>query len=122
MRPVDRNLAPSETQYSFRCKNSLSAEFRPKEAVKMSNGVAYEDEHLTVARLSFNSHKGVAEIVVREKHSDVGFYYITVTFESNNSTRIDYDGGNPNRVFVHTVQTMERNDRMREIKVVRVRD
>jgi hypothetical protein len=39
-----------------------------------------------------------------------------------NNTRIDYDGGNPNRVKKPIVQTQKRDDSVKEIKVVRVRD
>jgi hypothetical protein len=47
---------------------------------------------------------------------------LSETFDSGNSTRIDYDGGNPRRDNRPIVQTGKQNDTVKEIKVVRVRD
>jgi hypothetical protein len=47
----------------------------------MSNGAAFEDDHITVELLYFESFSGVAQLVVREKHNNVGFYSIWVYLE-----------------------------------------
>jgi len=88
----------------------------------LSNDATFEDDHITVELLNFEPYSGVAQVVVREKHDAVGFYYIWVNFESGNSTRFDYDGGNPNRVFVLEGRTIERDDKIKEIIVKRIRD
>jgi len=61
-------------------------------------------------------------LTVDEKHEKVGSYYIWVNFESGDSTRIDYDGGNPQREHYLTVRTTHRNDKIKEIVVKRIRD
>jgi hypothetical protein len=88
----------------------------------MSTGPAFQDEYMDVELLNFEPYAGVAQLVVHEKHGKMGFYYIWVNFESGDSTRIDYDGGNPQRQQLLTVRTTHRNDIIKEIVVKRVRD
>jgi len=88
----------------------------------MSNGAVFDDDHMDIELLNFEPYSGVGQLIVREKHNGVGFYYIFVTFESGDSTRIDYDGGNPQRVQFLTVHTTHRNDTIKEIVAKRVRD
>jgi hypothetical protein len=84
--------------------------------------VAFEDDHIEVELLYFAPHSGTAQVLVREKHDRVGFYYIWVNFTSGDSTRIDYDGGNPSRVQALEIHTTHRDDSIKEIVVKRVRD
>src|SRR5258708_6235856 len=84
--------------------------------------LAFEDEHITIELLDFNSHTGVVQVIVREKHERVGFYYIWVNFKSGDSSQIDYDGGNPNREQALTIRTTHRDDNIKEMIVKRVRD
>lgn len=57
----------------------------------------YEDDHITVRNLGFNPTSGEQKLAIDEKHMGVGFYHITVTFDSGNRGRIPYDGASPNR-------------------------
>ncbi len=82
----------------------------------------FADKHIVVRNLAFDPTAGRLGLAIDENHENVGFYYITVTFDSGNFTRIDYDGGNPSRDNRPIVQTGKQNDTVREIKVVRVRD
>ena len=96
---------------------------RNKPPERMQNRTfALEDDHITVELLDFNSHTGAAQVIVREKHERVGFYYLWVNFNSGDSTRIDYDGGNPNRQRALTINTTHQDDSIKEIIVKRVRD
>ena len=81
----------------------------------MPNGVAFEDDHVTVELFSFQSYDGVAQLTVGEKHANVGSYHIWVYFESGDSTQIEYDSGNPQREQILTVRTTHRNDKIKEI-------
>ena len=80
----------------------------------------FADDHIMVRQVGFDPASGQLELEIEEKHPGVGFYYITATFESGNSTRIDYDGGNPGRVRNQIVRTGKPNDAVKEIKAVRV--
>ena len=85
--------------------------------------VVFHDEHIIVGDAGFDPADGTLKLEIHEKHEgSVGFYYITVTFDSGNATRIDYDGGNPRRVKNPIVQTWEKNDSVKDVKAVRVRD
>ena len=77
--------------------------------------------HPAVRIFSFNPSTGMAELLVEEKQPQIGFYYIIVTFESKNSTRIDYDGANPNRPNSYTVNTFQRGDVIKSIEAKKVR-
>ena len=52
----------------------------------------FADEHIVVRQIGFDPTSGRLALAIDENHEKVGFYYITVTFDSGNSTRIDYDG------------------------------
>jgi hypothetical protein len=88
------------------------------------NDKTFSDEHISVRILEFDPATGKATIDIEEKAGDgnVGFYYIWVRFASNDSTRIDYDGGNPRRVKRQLVSTTHRNDSISGIEAKRVRD
>src|SRR6202042_1080580 len=65
----------------------------------------FSDEHIIVRNVAFDPIDGSLQLSIDENHKNVGFYYINVTFNSGNATRIDYDGGNPRRdkhPIVHT--------------------
>jgi hypothetical protein len=82
----------------------------------------WSDDHIDARVVEFRARTGEADIAITEKHERVGFYYITVSFVSNDTTRIDYDGANPNRNVRPVVTTSHRNDEVRAISAVRVRD
>ena len=84
--------------------------------------VAFDDDHITIGDADFDSAKGILRLEIHEKHESVGFYYITTTFESGNSNRIDYDGDNPRRDKNPTVETPAKNDSVKQVQAVRVRD
>jgi hypothetical protein len=92
----------------------------------MSHGnKMFSDEHITVGVLEFDPKTGKAIIGIEENKADdenVGFYFIWVKFASNDSTRIDYDGGNPHRVKRPPVSTSHRDDSISGIEAKRVRD
>jgi len=82
----------------------------------------FADQHIVVRQISFDPTSGRLALAFDENHEKVGFYYITVIFDSGNSTRIDYDGGNPCRDTRPIVRTPKRDDTVKEIKVIRVRN
>lgn len=88
----------------------------------LPENLKWSDEHIDVRLVEFRVRTGEADIAITEKHERVGFYYITVSFASNDSTRIDYDGANPQRNVRPTVRTTHHDDTVKEIKAVRVRD
>jgi hypothetical protein len=88
----------------------------------MPNGSYFADDHISVELFDFVPSTGIVQIRVDENHGNVGFYYIWVNFESGDSTRIDYDGANPQREQYNTVRTNHENDKIKEILVERVRD
>jgi hypothetical protein len=86
------------------------------------NGPIYFDEHITVRNLGFESSSGKLRLAIDEKHAGVGFYYITVMFESGNFQRIPYDGASPNRDKEPIAETFKPDDTVTEINIVRVHD
>jgi hypothetical protein len=82
----------------------------------------WSDEHITVTFKDFVPITGRARFKVSEHHANVGFYYIGIYFTSGSGTRVDYDGGNPNRPSIIEGTTNQRNDSLKGIKVKRVRD
>lgn len=85
------------------------------------NTIQFEDDFIEVRVLSFNPDNGHADIHVQKKTAQVGFYYITVQFRSGDSTRLDYDGGNPSIPVEWDVITSHRNDAIGSIGVIKVR-
>lgn len=82
----------------------------------------WEDEHITIRFLGFDPTSGQARLAIDEHHPKVGFYFIWFTFNSGDETRIDYDGGNPNRDMRPVVSTTHRNDVPKGLRAKRVRD
>jgi hypothetical protein len=80
----------------------------------------YDDDHITVRDLGFDPTSGKLKLAIDEKHPSVGSYFIAVTFDSGNHTRIPYDGASPNRNKDPIAQTYKPNDSVKEIKVVPV--
>ena len=85
------------------------------------NVIQFEDEFILVRILSFTPGTGMAVLLVEEKQTRIGFYYIFVHFKSGDNTRIDYDGANPNRPTSFTVQTSRRDDVIASIEAKKVR-
>jgi hypothetical protein len=85
------------------------------------NVIQAEDAYIAVRILSFNPDTGMAELLIDEKVVPIGFYYVFVNFRSGNSTRIDYDGANPNRPNSYTVHTIERGDAIVKVEAKKVR-
>ena len=82
----------------------------------------FADNHIVVRLISFDPSTGAARLAVDENDNNVGFYYISVHFGSGDSTRIDYDGGNPRRDNRPIAQSTHKNDTLKKIEVKRVRD
>ena len=85
------------------------------------NVIQFEDEFILVRILSFTPGTGMAVLLVEEKQTRIGFYYIFVHFKSGDNTRIDYDGANPNRPTSFTVQTSSRDDVIASIEAKKAR-
>jgi hypothetical protein len=83
--------------------------------------VQVEDGHIAVRILSFRPDTGMAELLVDEKVLTIGYYYIFVYSSSGDSTRIDYDGGNPSRPKSYTIQTSHRGDVIVRVEAKKVR-
>jgi hypothetical protein len=90
----------------------------------------WSDEHITVKYAGFDQATGVASFKVIEHHNNVGVYYIRVIHGPDGGPsggppshhQEEYDGGNPRREKYINVQTGQRQDRVRGIKVKRIRD
>jgi hypothetical protein len=85
------------------------------------NIIQFEDDSIEVRVLSFNPDNGLGDIHVQKKTARVGFYYITVHFRSGDSTRLDYDGGNPQIPVGWEIRTSHRNDTIERVDVIKVR-
>ena len=88
----------------------------------MESGSIFSDQYITLSFLRFDERSGNAFLQVTERTSNVGFYYITVVFQSGDQVRIAYDGGNPNRLKDPVAQSSHRQDFVSEIRAIRVRD
>lgn len=88
----------------------------------LAHQTRYGDDHITLRFLGFNPSSRQCQLAVDEKHPNVGFYYIWVTFGSGDETRIDYDGGNPNRNTRPIAESNHYNDTLKDIRAKRVRD
>lgn len=83
----------------------------------------FADGHIVLRLLGFDpTSPRQCRLAIDEDHPNVGFYYIWVTFASGDETRIDYDGGNPNRDNHPVVTSNHVNDGLKSIRAKRVRD
>jgi hypothetical protein len=84
----------------------------------------YQDRHVTITLLAFSGSAKPPEawLAVEEHDANVGFYYINVRFDSGDATRIDYDGGNPNRLREPSASSSHLPDSLKEISALRIRD
>jgi len=82
----------------------------------------YADEHIVLRLLGFDPSSRQCRLAIDENHPNVGFYYIWVTFGSGDESRIDYDGGNPNRDTRPRATSNHLNDTLKSIRAKRVRD
>jgi len=85
------------------------------------SALVFDDDHVTVGLDSF-SPSGKLTLLIQEKRQPVGFYKITVNFESGNSIQIEYDGANPQRTHLLVTQTEYVDDTVSTINVVRARN
>ena len=83
--------------------------------------IQFEDEFIAVRVYWFDPRSGQAEIVIEEKQVPSGYYYVHVHFVSGDSTRIDYDGGNPNRLQSWSISTTHRDDAIARVDAKKVR-
>lgn len=88
----------------------------------LAHQTQFADSHIAVRLLGFDPSTRIARLAVDEKHGNVGFYHIWVFFGSGDSTRIDYDGGNPNRDNHPFATSNHKNDVLVRIEAKRVRD
>ena len=88
----------------------------------LAHQTQFADSHIAIRLLGFDPSTRTVRLAVDEKHGNVGFYYIWVYFGSGDSTRIDYDGGNPNRDNRPSATSDHKNDVLVRIEAKRVRD
>ncbi len=80
----------------------------------------FADSHIVVRLLGFDPTSGQCRLAIDENSLNIGFYYIWVTFASGDETRIDYDGGNPNRNNRPIIKSNHVNDSLSGIRAKRV--
>jgi hypothetical protein len=85
------------------------------------NEKQFEDAFIVVRVLSFLPATGEVEVYFEKKVEKVGFYYVTVHFASGDSSRMDYDGENPNNPEVWQINSSHRNDSIIRVDGVKVR-
>jgi hypothetical protein len=105
-----------------KCGNSRVRSAEMTDGIEIGpNVIQFEDESIAVRILDFNPENGHADVHVQKKAARIGFYYITVQFLSGDSTRLDYDGANPNIPISWDVRTSHPNDVIGEVQVRKVR-
>jgi hypothetical protein len=82
----------------------------------------FEDKHITLKLAGFDPTSCEAQFIIDEREDNVGFYYITVVFESGDQTRLDYDGGNSKRDKSPVIKSSHLKDSIANISAIRVRD
>ena len=82
----------------------------------------FEDEHITLNLVESNPISGESQFTIDEREENVGFYYITVVFESGDQSRLEYDGGNPRRDKYPVIKSNHLKDAIADISAIRVRD
>jgi hypothetical protein len=83
--------------------------------------IHFEDEFITVVVLRFDPKSGIAEVVFSKRQALAGFYYVTLSFASGDSVRLDYNGENPNNPAVWTPNSAHRDDVLTKVEAVKVR-
>lgn len=85
------------------------------------NHVHFEDDFIAVRIIGFDPEKGRANVLIERKRKESYFYYVVVKFRSGDSTRIDYDGDNPNIPADYVVRTSHRGDAIASVEAIKVR-
>lgn len=85
------------------------------------NNILFQDDYIVVIIPRFDPHSGLAEVLVDHKREPSGDYYIWVHFQSGDSTRLDYNGANPNNPRPWTINSSHRNDRIAKVEVKKIR-
>jgi hypothetical protein len=94
----------------------------------MSDGIAigpniiqFEDDFIAVRIPSFTPTTGQVQVLFEKKSARVGFYYVTVSFLSGDSSRMDYDGENPNNPEIWEINSSHRHDTIVKLEATKVR-
>lgn len=92
----------------------------PDELEIGSGKVLFQDGFIVITIPSFDSHSGVGQVLIEHKQEPVGNYYIWVYFKSGDSTRLDYNGANPNNPKPWIVNSSHRNDTILRVEAKKI--
>lgn len=85
------------------------------------NKILFQDDYITVRIPHFDSQSGQVEVLVDHKQEPSGDYYIWVHFKSGDSSRMDYNGANPNNPRPWVVNSSHRNDTITRVEAKKIR-
>jgi hypothetical protein len=88
----------------------------------MDGEIVFEDDYITVRLLAFDPAACQARLAIDEYHSNVGFYHIWIGFGSGAEVCVEHDGSNRRRNIRPVVQSEHRDDVLKHIAVMRIRD
>ena len=83
--------------------------------------ILFQDDDITVRIPRFDAQSGRAEVLVDHKREPSGDYYIWVHFKSGDSTRMDYNGANPNNPRPWVLNSSHRNDHITRVEAKNIR-
>jgi hypothetical protein len=83
--------------------------------------VHFEDDFIKVWVRSFNPKNGLVELIVEKKQSQVGSYYITLSFESGDSALLSYNGESPSNPRAWTPNSSHKNDTLIKLEATKHR-
>jgi hypothetical protein len=83
--------------------------------------ILFQDDYITVRIARFDPQSGCGEVLVDHKGEPSGDYYIWVHFESCDSTRMDYNGANPNNPRPWVINSSHRNDTITKVEAKKIR-
>jgi hypothetical protein len=83
--------------------------------------ILFQDDYITVRIARFDPQSGRGEVLVDHKREPSGDYYIWVHFKSGDSTRMDYNGANPNNPRPWVINSSHRNDTITKVEAKKIR-
>ncbi len=83
--------------------------------------ILFQDDYITVRIARFDPQSGFGEVLVDQKREPSGDYYIWVHFKSGDSTRMDYNGANPNNPRPWVINSSHRNDTITKVEAKKIR-
>jgi hypothetical protein len=83
--------------------------------------VLFEDDFIAVRIVAFDPKSGLGNVSIQKKLPQVGFYYITVSYASGDSNRLDYNGENPNNPDPWDINSSHRNDAITKLEAKKAR-